>query len=393
MSWKQELLVASFRGVTFELAESERMDGRRQVVLEGPGRDEPYVQDLGAATRRVKVEGFVIGEDYARRRDALIAALRERGPGELTHPYYGTSLASVAAATISESTREGGMARFALEFVLEGDPAGVAASPTGAGETGEATDRVRDAAGESISRQIDRNPSNVVLSTSRVAVGTVSRGFERVVRERLSLLDLLNQPNPAAELIRTAERLGDVVLRRGNDWALWIQSTQVAYRTFGRGIRLRVDAFRALLEFSLDMLQAGSNREFRAVIAPSVASALAEAADQAAAVGSVWESRQAAVDARDDLLAALGALLEISDDTLGEAVRDLRAAVVGAIPDPSVDLPELATYTPPDTEPALVAAARLYGDPSRGDEIARRNRVRHPGFVPARAALEVLVDA
>jgi prophage DNA circulation protein len=43
----------------------------------------------------------------------------------------------------------------------------------------------------------------------------------------------------------------------------------------------------------------------------------------------------------------------------------------------------LRTYAPAETVSALVLAHALYGDALRSGEIVERNRVRHPGFVPA----------
>ena len=57
-------------------------------------------------------------------------------------------------------------------------------------------------------------------------------------------------------------------------------------------------------------------------------------------------------------------------------------------------LARLQTHVPAVTMPALVIAQRLYGDPARMEaraaEIAARNKVPHPGFVPGGAALQVL---
>jgi len=55
-------------------------------------------------------------------------------------------------------------------------------------------------------------------------------------------------------------------------------------------------------------------------------------------------------------------------------------------------LAHLYAYTPAQTEPALVIAQRLYGDPTRAGEIVARNAVIHPLFVPGGQALEVLGD-
>ncbi|WP_035597779.1 hypothetical protein, partial [Halomonas salina] len=69
----------------------------------------------------------------------------------------------------------------------------------------------------------------------------------------------------------------------------------------------------------------------------------------------------------------------------------LRAAAVTDLRRRGTALPELATHTPAAPLPALVIAQRLYGDATRDAEIVRRNRIRHPGRVPA-DPLEVLSE-
>jgi prophage DNA circulation protein len=53
----------------------------------------------------------------------------------------------------------------------------------------------------------------------------------------------------------------------------------------------------------------------------------------------------------------------------------------------------LVTLIPPATEPSLVLAWRWYGDANRAAELVARNALRHPGFVPARAPLQVVCAA
>ena len=43
----------------------------------------------------------------------------------------------------------------------------------------------------------------------------------------------------------------------------------------------------------------------------------------------------------------------------------------------------LVEITPPETLSALVLAYRRFGDATRSPEVVQRNRIRHPGFVPA----------
>jgi prophage DNA circulation protein len=70
-------------------------------------------------------------------------------------------------------------------------------------------------------------------------------------------------------------------------------------------------------------------------------------------------------------------------------VRDITAR--------GADLSRLVHITSPQTRPALSLAWQLYGDDpdavsTRADEIARRNRLAHPGFVPGGRDIEVIAD-
>lgn len=121
--------------------------------------------------------------------------------------------------------------------------------------------------------------------------------------------------------------------------------------------------------------------------------ALVEAARAAPHVE--WPSADGARASRDRLADALdGAILDAPDRLYGPLVK-LRAAVIRAIDTRAAALPALATWTPAETEPALVTAARLYGDRpidvlAAAEELASRNGIVHPLFVPGGQPLEVL---
>ena len=122
MAWRDNLLDASFRGVAFGVNDTEApIAGRRLAVHEYPGRDEPFVEDLGRRTKRWEIEAFVVGDEYADARDALIEACDMPGPGELVHPYLGSLQVACTACSLVERTREGRMARFTLSFVEAGE--------------------------------------------------------------------------------------------------------------------------------------------------------------------------------------------------------------------------------------------------------------------------------
>ena len=122
MAWRDNLVPASFRGAGFVVSDHEApIAGRRVAVHEYPGRDEPYIEDLGRRTKRWEIEAFVVGDEYAEARDALIEACDMPGPGELVHPYLGSLQVACTACSLVERTREGRMARFTLSFVEAGE--------------------------------------------------------------------------------------------------------------------------------------------------------------------------------------------------------------------------------------------------------------------------------
>ena len=114
-------MAASFRGAPFHVEEAEGMAaGRRWARHEYPGRDGPYLEDMGRRTKTFTIEAFIVGDDYADGRKRLIAACDMPGHGELIHPYRGSLTVACEGCTLVERTREGRMARFALSFTEAG---------------------------------------------------------------------------------------------------------------------------------------------------------------------------------------------------------------------------------------------------------------------------------
>ena len=391
MGWRDDLLPGSFRGVQFEVEGTERNGGRRKTVLEAPGRDKPFVQDLGKKARRFRLEAFVLGEDYRRRRDALLNALDTSGTGELVHPLWGSVEVTPLEVSISESNKEGGVARFAISFILEPTEFAISAAVNGLAAANIATTDLDAASVAAITSAITAGSSNVELDAARSEVDAISTDLEAAIGRTSRLGDLAGRAQAAAELAQRARALSDLGLRTGGDWAIWLQGYQGAAGSFGSSFTSRLAAYRALIALGIEMLGvsgAGSQETVRVAAAASAASA---ATREAAEVSSGWDSRQEALAVRQEILDVADALLDRAPDVLLPALQDLKVAAVAAVPDPSVTLPEVGTYTPPETQPALVAASRLYGDPTRADDIARRNGVRHPGFLRAAQPLEVLI--
>jgi prophage DNA circulation protein len=123
VSWKDNLLQASFRGIPFHVNSHEYSSGRRISIYELVGDEIPAVEDSGQEMDQYAIEAYIIQNDasdldYFPRRDNLIEALKKLGEGLLIHPYLGeVTVAVLGRFTMGETWEEGGIARFSITFV------------------------------------------------------------------------------------------------------------------------------------------------------------------------------------------------------------------------------------------------------------------------------------
>ncbi len=88
---------ASYEGIRFDVDSATLTFGRRTVTHEFPQRDAPYVEDLGKATRQFSIQGFIVGDDFIDRSKRLIDKVesqvgtdRRANHGKLVHPWLGS---------------------------------------------------------------------------------------------------------------------------------------------------------------------------------------------------------------------------------------------------------------------------------------------------------------
>lgn len=421
MSWRDTYRTASFRGATFHVESAETSHGRRQAVHEHAQRDVPYTEDLGRKAREFSVTGYLIGADYHTSRDALIKACEQSGPGQLVHPYRGELTVVCRGLSVSESSQDGGMCRVSLTFLEAGQasfPRSVTNSVNAIGKAGN-------------------------LAMLAAKAGFLSKfmttGFPAFVSEAAAagmaaLSGFLGGSgfNLAGEIASAADFAKSVTKLAGDAMALASDPLGMADRILGVTGKIRsafgANAFGMLVglfnQFSDDEYagstatpsrrqQAANRRAMNELVRQAV---IVEMAREAAVIASrstpataalsvptatgiatpalpVYASRQEALTARAAITDALDAEVErTQNDEAFVALIALRAEVVKGIPSAGQDLPSLISYTPRETLPALLVAHQLYGDASRADELAARNRPRHPGFMAGGQALEVLSD-
>lgn len=90
MGWKDSLLDASFRGVTFDCLQTQDAIQNDLTSHEYPYLHGADVEDLGRKARRIAMTAVFFGEDYGDRLADLTKALKQLGPGGLVHPVFGS---------------------------------------------------------------------------------------------------------------------------------------------------------------------------------------------------------------------------------------------------------------------------------------------------------------
>ena len=135
LTWADDIKKnSSFRGASFFIRDTGTNFGRRNIVHQYPLKDTPYVEDIGSDTDEFTIEGYIIQDgslekddpnylNYFLERDDLIKALKEKGPGQLIHPFLGIiDVSLIGKAEMKESFQEGGIARFLMTFIRAEEP-------------------------------------------------------------------------------------------------------------------------------------------------------------------------------------------------------------------------------------------------------------------------------
>lgn len=379
MSWREQLQDASFRGVPFFVEERDLSGGRRKVVHEYPGRDKPYVEDMGRKAKPFSYQCYVLGDDYLAAAQALENALDRFGPGELVDPWIGRTRVDALEYRRKDHTKKGGYAEFSIEFIEAGDNK----QPAAVVNSGAAVSSAVDALNEQATAVFVDSFS--VAGQPRWSVDQINDALGSLAQQirgnTARLLSQIGQPNLLAASLITAA--GSVV-REG----------ELALLAFERAINIGKGLPTISIGSSID---AGRARNQWAMVSLARQAALGQAAAAASTTDLIsrddaTQLLQVADAAIEQLQSDVDPFGQPVDSSIYYAMSDIRAALVRHVQQTGLQLPRLRQFTPATTEPALVIAHRLYGDALRDGEIIQRNRIRDPGFVRGGESLEVLAD-
>jgi len=387
LDWRASLLQASFRGVPFEVSGHEMAGGRRAAVHEFALRDAPVTEDLGAVARRHSIEGYVVGEDYALRRDALIdAVFAQSGPGTLVHPYLGElQVQPLEGCAVREQLSPGRIATFRLIFVDAGTESLV-------GATADTAATVLAAASLALSA--------VKLGYAVAAVAEGRPGFlSGLIGAALTDLgeSFLGLPvGTAAAVIQAVSGVAGVAPADTTATADAVAATFAAARETALDAPIpgdRTAGIATLAEWdgiadpatlaTPDRVQQQAN----ATALRDLVRGCAVAEIAAIAAQSAFDSDLDALGERARLAALIDARAEAAadagDDAAYAAWQQLGAAVAADLGARARQLRRLATYALARSLPVLALAHRLTGDAAQADALAARNAALHPLFMPA----------
>ncbi|EGK71968.1 Putative phage virion [Methyloversatilis universalis FAM5] len=401
MSWADNLQDASFRGIPFEVRTTRDAVQRALVQYEFPYRDGAQIDDHGAGPRQMSVAAVIYGDNYLVRLERLLEALSAGGYGELVHPVFGVvSRAQVVDYEISHDAEHPDACEVQIRFV-EGDQPVVFFARASTRQSAQAVSTsgqaARDVGLGAFGRTMSAVRGQLTALRDRVAVlgqlDAITRQVRGTVQGVLTAgMDALTYPTswgsdiatvitgvtnaPSAALDRLRGSLSGWSLVRRALFPSDARSGALARPVISHSplpalARTDVPATVQARLLALDHVE----RE-RAIALAEAAGALLELESDA---GTLTPDDLATVAAqtREALQAAITsarAVLPLEDAyQVGEALRDLAAAVQAAAEAVIVARPPLIERTVPADGNLQLLAHWWYGDQARWEELARLN--------------------
>jgi prophage DNA circulation protein len=436
MPWRDRLFQASFRGAPFKVKDVDTQVGRRSVLHQYPGKDIPYLEDLGLNADTFQVTGYVIQNrgnafDYFGERDTLITALRAAGVGTLVHPFLGELQVGLAEkASIKESFDQGGICIFEMLFVLAGE----AEYPTQIGDTisyvdsaiDDLTENALDSFLEKYSVEtVSDFISNSILGDITSFISTVYNYTSAIINKTSSIgaevLDTIGTALDQAEsIIDTPATLADMIESMGEVFTDMLGVTGDSVNEDDQTTSYKLQVFDAIISSSsfdstYDSIDASTlNRalQFKARAAfVNYAKTILLTTAAKVAVRITYDSYDDAIKTRDLLVTEIDTQLtklgdEVSADAFidfdevefdnnvdFDAIETLRSSFVLAMKEIGADLATIVYYSVPYTiTNTLSLAYDRYKDLDRADQIFGRNKLiaNHPGFLPEGSTIELL---
>lgn len=401
--WLKTLWNASYKGTPFFVERDEEEGGRRIVIHQFPMRDDPFLEDLGEDKREFEATAYVASDSADSDAGALIATCATRGPGVLVLPTHGPLLVRCLTFTRDRSKDKHGYIGFRLRFVREGMSGALASVAMLANLVFVAADNAAVSAAASFvaNIQVAQQPDFVIAAASDGAQDAVATIDAIRTTSPIDPVASAVQRNEIQSIFDAAPAL--IVAHVSGPGSA---SNTAAVTTLPTRI---IAAARAVADA---MPAAVALTAFEAVVAdqslivvvkdvyPTPRRRAAAQNDAAAkqllllaATAAYCEAaarvklfdRPAGITLRANVAEYLEAILigmPADAIDLYHSIAALRDAVIEYLTRAVLDLAPVMNIEANLSMPSLFWAWRLYTDPNRSAELAARNSVPHPSFMP-----------
>lgn len=381
-----ELLPASYKRVPFFVSSSSISGGRKDQVHEFPNSDKQTVEDFGLSPRSYSVVAWISGDNYKSKRDALLRALEEGGPGVLSHPFDGEVQNVVARTfTLEEKMEELGRAEISIKFVIDGSPGLPKKTENTLGAINLKNNILQKAANGEIKNNWKVNESFMGnFSSAQSKLSSLKDKYNSASVVIVNITDSINEFNSAVSdfssdvnsLIKDPSRLADSITN--------VSLGMNALHATGSS---QVIAWRGMFSFGDD------DQSFQATTTGLAQrkrnnSAL-NSSLQSQALGYAYLASANSVYSTVDEVEVIAGILEdqykkITSASIGQELRDslgdLRDITSLYFSDLRITLNRIATvYT--QELPARVISFQYYNDSSIGEEIATLNNEANVSFL------------
>lgn len=408
-TWRDQMLPASFRGISFLIPQASVPVGMKVQLHEFPQRDEPYAEQMGKQAQVHRLVCWIIGDDCFERRDKFMEAVQTPGAGELVHPWLGRMQVKAGEAELTHDFKQGGMAAFAVTFYPDIPLKFPTAKVNTQQQVVKASDSLLDSAlarYKSAMAKVDQARLGLArLRNSLSGVYTViQQQFSTIIGAFTNLTgfvqSLMNAPDSLSSLFSSYfsefsvdDYLGDDSgSSYRNSVATATQQTEAVASINTVSDSGGVDAAAAsqatanLVQDAL-LVQVALIISEMPVASQPVSTATVASVEQQAVQPIVRPEVPVAddvIELRDNLNEAIFQASLKADPEHYMVLNTLRQTIVKHLTAVAESGVRLVEITPPETLSALVLAYRRFGDATRESEVVQRNRLRHPGFVPAR---------
>lgn len=402
----KKLRPASFRGIPFLLLRDGKTASRRIVVHEYPGKDTPYHEDLGAGPREFSLEAVISGPSFLSVASRFEAALSQSGPGALVLPHYGSLNVVALSWARQHASDQVGEVIFSITFQIYGKslyPSSLKDTVTGLGLS---STQLFDSITSDFNTHFNLSGAQdflVIDAASRtqtlldqVTSALSNGGLASLARDLV--------PSSFSVAINLAGQIVSMFQNISSSTKPPLPSVVGTSKTSPTPVPVLsiLDALSQSTRMRATV-SGGSTKPRRLQNAQAI-DLLFRGAGLAAAAGAAryaaYQSKEEAISFKTSLSNNIGLLR----DDLGAAGYDqswqsagaVLAAISRDINERLGRLPRTIKVQSAAPRSSLSLANRLYGDNqavifSKARDISNRNKIRHPGFIPA-APLEILLD-